>query len=318
MARSIHRRLQSSAAVALLAVFGTTTCLSTAWSSAATTTSKNVASAISISSVTKAVDPTAIPLGDGHVTSKPKVNYVDSCVTKFSTQAGGAFRDGPWINLMKKTWNSVTKVAVVGTVRWSNANYLVSSNGTRRQISTNDLPVDHTTGIFPVGSTDPAFNYDRNPNSIKAQSFSWSLPLSPVALKTPKCLGLGLIGVLNDGVVLFDALDGEGRDAGAHETLDSYGGHPQQSEIYHHHAVPSQVIAAASGSSTLVGYALDGYGIFVERNSSGALLTNAQLDVCHGRTSKVLWNGTVQSVYHYDATIEYPYTIGCSHGSTKA
>ncbi len=318
MARSIHRRFPSSAVVALLAVVGTMTCWSAAWSSAATNTSRAVASVNWTASISKPVDPTAIPLGDGHVSSKPKINYVDSCVTKFSNQAGGAFRVGPWINLTKKTWNSVTKVAVVGSVRWSSASFTVATNGTRRLVTTNDLPTDHTTGIFPVGSTDPAFNYDRNPNSIKAQSFSWSLPLSPVAAKTPRCLGLGLIGVLNDGVVLFDALDGEGRDAGAHETLDSYGGHPQQSEIYHHHAVPNQVIAGATASSTLVGYATDGYGIFVERSANGALLTNAQLDVCHGRTSKVLWNGTVQSVYHYDATMEYPYTLGCFHGSNNA
>lgn len=28
-----------------------------------------------------------------------------------------------------------------------------------------------------------------------------------------------------------------------------------------------------------------------------------------------MWNGTIQDVYHYDATLEYPYTLGCYHGT---
>ena len=85
--------------------------------------------------------------------------------------------------------------------------------------------------------------------------------------------------------------------------------------ILHHHAVPSCILSKATGRSTLVGYAADGYGIYVERTASGALLTNTDLDACHGRTSRVLWNGKEQSVYHYDATLEYPYTVGCYHGT---
>jgi len=81
--------------------------------------------------------------------------------------------------------------------------------------------------------------------------------------------------------------------------------------------VPTQVIAAAKGRSTLVGYALDGYGIYVERNANGTILTNTELDACHGRTSRVRWNGKVQLEYHYDATLEYPYTIGCFHGTAS-
>ena len=38
-------------------------------------------------------------------------------------------------------------------------------------------------------------------------------------------------------------------------------------------------------------------------------------DACHGRVSKVLWNGKQQTIFHYDATIEYPYTIGCFEGT---
>jgi hypothetical protein len=69
------------------------------------------------------------------------------------------------------------------------------------------------------------------------------------------------------------------------------------------------------GSSALVGYAADGYGIYVERGANGQLLTNTDLDACHGRTSEVQWDGTQQMMYHYDATVDYPYTLGCFHGT---
>jgi hypothetical protein len=263
------------------------------------------------------VDPAAIPLGDGHVSSTPGVGDVDSCVTQFPP-TGGASVDGPWIDTATATWNSVTKDAVTGAVSWPQARFSVTVVGDRRVVTGNDLPIDHTTGTFPISPSDPAFAYDRNPNTITAQSISWSLPLDPVAAATPGCLGLGPIGVLDDGVYLFDALDGEGRDAGAHEVLDRCQEHPQQAGVLHHHQVPSCILDSATGRSTLVGYAADGYGIYVERTSDGALLTNTDLDGCHGRTSPVLWNGRVQDVYHYDATREYPYTVGCYHGTPVA
>jgi hypothetical protein len=188
------------------------------------------------------------------------------------------------------------------------------SNGSRI-IKTNDLPIDHTTGTFPIASTDPAFAYDRNPNSVEAQSITWSIPENPTAALSPSCTSDGPIGVLDDGVLLFNALDGEGRDAGAHEVLDSCDEHPQMGNELHHHFVPSCILDRATASSTLVGYAIDGYGIYVERTSGSHLLTNTDLDACHGRSSEVRWDGKEQVIYHYDATLEYPYTVGCFHGT---
>lgn len=259
------------------------------------------------------VNPAAIPLGDGHVSSSPRVGYVDSCTTSF--KGGGAEHSGPWLDAAAGVWDSETKPAVEGDVSWPNARYSVAVSGDYRVIKGNDLPVDHPTGVFPISSSDPAHQYDTNPNSIEPQSIDWSLPADPSPASSPRCVGLGPVGILDDGVLLFDALDAAGRDAGAHEILDSCGEHPQKNGILHHHYVPSCILDKATGSSTLVGYAADGYGIYVERDSHGNLLTDADLDACHGRTSEVLWNGKEQDVYHYDATLEYPYTIGCFHGT---
>jgi YHYH protein len=268
-------------------------------------------------SSSSAINSAAIPLGDGHVSTSPRVGYVDSCQTHFPT-VGGAEKAGPWINTAKKTWNANTKIHVRGSVRWPSASYKVTISGNRRIVKTNGLPINHTTGTFPIASSDPAYAYDKNPNTIKATSVTWSLPKNPTKASTRSCTAMGAIGVLNDGELLFNALDGEGRDAVAHELLGSCDDHPMMSGTLHHHDVPSCIVSKAKGRSTLVGYAVDGFGIYVERDAKGQLLTNRDLDACHGRVSNVLWNGKTRNIFHYDATIEYPYTIGCFEGTKAA
>ena len=119
-------------------------------------------------------------------------------------------------------------------------------------------------------------------------------------------------------MVLFNALDAPGRDAVAHETQDSCQGHPQESSVYHYHNVSKCVLAehdSGSGPSKLVGYAIDGFGIYGPRDASGKTLTSADLDECHGITSEVEWEGKKVSMYHYVATLDFPYTVGCLKGS---
>src|SRR5207302_10750697 len=118
---------------------------------------------------------------------------------------GGAQAVGPWINTSAKTWNYVAKVSVSGSVSWPHALYRVTKSGSRRVIAFNDEPINHTTGVFPVGAGDPAASYDRNPNHIAAQSLRWSLPFSPRAARAPGCTSGGPIGVLTDGVQLYNA-----------------------------------------------------------------------------------------------------------------
>lgn len=259
------------------------------------------------------ISPAAIPLGDGNVSTTPKVGSVDSCNTNFS--GGGAQHIGTWVNSTQRTWDSETKPAVEGSDTWSNASYTNTVSGSNRVITTNDLPVDEPTGNFPIAMSDPAHQYDANPNHIGTQTISYTLPLNPTAATTPSCTGLGPIGVMTDGVLLFNALDADGRDAAAHEVQDLCDGHPDGSSEYHYHSVSSCLLKKATSTSTLVGYAVDGYGIYVERDTKGNLPTDADLDACHGRTSPVMWDGKLTTMYHYDATLEYPYTVGCYHGT---
>jgi hypothetical protein len=279
--------------------------------SGSTSTSTTASTSTPTTAGSTSVDRHALPLGDDKVSSTPAVGRLDSCETSFG--GGGSFRDGPWIT--GSTWDLDAKLHVRGDVAWPQASLATEVRGADRRITTMGVPIGHGTGTFPVATDDPAFAYDRNPNRIQARTSESTIPAHPELAAEPTCLGLGPIGVLTDGVVLFNALDAGGRDAAAHEVLDACDGHPERSGTYHPHTVPSCVLAATSESSVLVGYASDGFGIFVERRDDGSLPTNADLDECHGRTSEILWDGQRTAMYHYVATLEFPYTVGCLRGT---
>lgn len=267
------------------------------------------------------VDPTALPLGDDMLSAQPDIGHVYSCMTSFGGR--GAPHSGPWINQAEGTWDSTAKTHVQGAVTWPQAAYAETLDGVTRRISAGDLPTEQVTGSFPIALSDPARQYDPNPNAIAPKVVDLSLPAEPVAATDPSCVPMGAIGILKNGVYLYNALDAAGGDAAAHETQDVCDGHPDGAEFYHYHEIPSCLRDAAGTvngmaepmSSTLVGYALDGYGIYVERDSTGALPVNSDLDECHGRTSTVTFNGQEQQIYHYSATLEFPYTVGCFHGT---
>ncbi len=136
-----------------------------------------------------------------------------------------------------------------------------------------------------------------------------------MAAATPTCLPGGAIGVLLTGSVFFDALDGEGRDALAHETQDLCQAHPEPSGEYHYHSLTTCLSDPGTGHSALLGYARDGFGIYGVRGENGETLTNADLDACHGHSHSITWDGQTVTLYHYHATNEYPYTLGCFKGT---
>jgi len=256
----------------------------------------------------------ALPIGDGRLsTTEPAVGWVYTCVTPRG--GGGAFADGPWIDTATDTWDPSQKVHVSGEVTWDHRSSFTTT-GDSRGVDTNDLP-DHPTGVFPISRDDEAFNYDRNPNSITEQAVSWTLPANPVKADTPRCLNMGAIGVMTPGSVLFNALDAEGRDAAAHETLDNCDGHPEISGAYHYHNLSTCNPAYGSAEPTLVGWAADGFPI-VTGQIDGHDATNADLDECHGRDTTIEIDGSPTTTYAYWMTAEYPYSIGCFWGTEIA
>lgn len=259
-------------------------------------------------------DITRLPIGTSRVSlSTASVGYLYACDAG-NPNGGGAHAAGPWLDEAAGTWDLSKKVSVQGDVSWPMASYAETRTGDTRVIVSNGLPVAEVTGVFPIASDDPAYAYDRNPNRIAGTQVTYALSLNPVMAATPACLGKGSIGIVKNGVSLFAPLDERNRDAVAYETQDTCDGHPQQTGVYHYHAIPSCILNASTGPSTVVGFASDGFPIVVERDASGDLPTNADLDECHGRTSTIELDGTAVLMYHYSATYEFPYFIGCFRG----
>ena len=253
-----------------------------------------------------------LPLGDDmYTTDAPKNGYVYSCITDFN--GGGAFEQGPWIDAEAGTWNLSKKIYVEGRVHWD-SEFTQHVSGSERDLEGNGLP-PQTTGTFPVEESDPAYEYDRNPNSISPYELKAGLPANPKRTGDPACVG-GTIGVMKNGVPLYSPFDAGGRDAVATEIQDHCDAHPEVTGQYHYHGLSTCLYKDSDESrSALLGWALDGFGIYVERDSEGTLLSSADLDACHGRTSSVEWNGKKRPMYHYVMTLDFPYTVACYRGT---
>ena len=249
-----------------------------------------------------------VALGDGkYTTTGPDKGYIYVCHV---AQGGrGAQGNATWVH--GSSWTPGEKVSVEGSVAWPNASYSMSVTGGVRHITGNGLPTDHPSGTFPIERSDPAFQFDGNPNSIKAQTYDYSLPASPVALAAPDCI-FGEVGIMQDGVALFDGFDAEYRDAVAHETQDSWEAHPDASGVYHYHGFESGYLNYAV--SQVAGFAFDGYPITGGKLPDGNYLTSADLDACHGITSAVMLDGKEVTTYHYVLTQDFPYSVACFHG----
>jgi hypothetical protein len=198
--------------------------------------------------------------GDGRVSSGAKAGHVFACNTQF--RQGGARHAGDWIQ--GTTWDATRKVWVQGNVLWPNAQFDIQTFANQRVLVSNALPVGHATGSFPVARTDPAYPLDRNPNAINAQTLESRLPLQPTVAATPSCVPMGVVGMSLNGVPIFNALDDAGLDAVANEVQDRCQSHPQARGVYHYHG-PSDCAPGTHDNAALVGYALDGFGIYSGR-----------------------------------------------------
>ncbi len=91
--------------------------------------------------------------------------------------------------------------------------------------------------------------------------------------------------------------------------FDDCGGHVNTHQGYHYHAATgcSEVGTQADGHAALLGYALDGYGIYGMKDAIG---NEESLDECRGTTDSIRG-------YHYHAASPGENMfIGCFHGKT--
>ena len=314
--------LVAASAAAILWHFHQTSPQPSTQASTTTTTSKQAATATQQSG--PQLDPTKnygnkyadgiLPVGDGkYVTDSPKQGYVYACTNyahNLATDNGGAMVRGPWFTANNTAYNANEKLHVQGSVLWQ-ADFTNTLSGGTRTIVTNDLPT-HPTGIFPIVASDPAYHYDRNPNTITGQTLTFNLSSQPIYGTTPTCIG-GTVGIMLTGVELFSAFDAGGRDAGAWEVQDSCNGHPQSQGLYHYHTLSNCI--KDTSVHTVIGYALDGFPITGPKVGANNILTSSDLDECHGITSQITLDGKTVTSYHYVMTEDFPYSVSCYRGT---
>lgn len=144
----------------------------------------------------------------------------------------------------------------------------ITSRGTKRIITANGIP-NHKVGRFPNSG---------NPNRIRSQSYSFTMPLNP---RTTSRAARGRLAVFGVGVngVPFDPgaaefWQGNPRSGWQYEALggavplglDANYAHVQPSGAYHYHGLPvglmQQLGWSRQAESPLIGYAADGFPIY--------------------------------------------------------
>ncbi|MGF1473930.1 MAG: YHYH protein [Rubrobacteraceae bacterium] len=233
---------------------------------------------------------------------------------------GGSLRDleRPWVSDNGRDIDLRARPTVPGAVFWD-SELAVSLQDDGRRIVGNGLP-DHATGIFPPPEQSAIYRYYKELGGEKAglveSDFDVTLP-NESEPGEPACTPLGPIGIALTGGFIFNALDANNSDANVALGFDSCLGHPSPFGNYHYHQPsPCFEIGDPSAHSPLIGWAADGFGIYGPRGEDGEVMTNADLDECHGHTGPVPGReeGQQSTVYHYHANYEYPYIVGCFRG----
>jgi hypothetical protein len=256
-------------------------------------------------------DCTKLRLGDDyHTTSAPQKGYLYSCNEKNPNAPGSIEAKITWIDFVENVWDFLKKPWLPeGKFTTETGIYAETVSIEERQIYINNLPVDGKIGDWPMTNYPTLSEIDRNPGIPNSTQSEFTYPTSPSKASSPTCVSLGAIGVTKNGVVIFNAADGRGEDAVAREIVDVFGGHPARDQ-YHYHFIPERLDNEylSDGHSGIVGYINDGFPIYGYRGEGGIEMSNEDLDLCHGHNHGKLG-------YHYHATLEYPYTVGCYIGN---
>jgi hypothetical protein len=258
-------------------------------------------------------DCSTLRLGDPELTTTtPARGKLFSCVAGNPSAPGSIRSKITWIDFTANTFNLLRKPFLpAGSFAAPGGTATITETATTRLVAVNNLPKDGKVGDWPMTRYAALTAIDPNPGTPAARNYSFELPLTPAAGLSPACVGMGAIGATLNGVVLYNAIDARGNDAVAHEIVDAFGGHPAMSD-YHYHFVPDRLDTPrlADGHSGIIGYIRDGFPLYGYRGTGGVELRNTDLDECHGHSHGALG-------YHYHATLEYPYTIGCYRGTPR-
>ena len=237
--------------------------------------------------------------------------------------------DTPWLKDDDRVVVSEIET-VPGNVKMKSV-FKITETKSTRTFTGNGIP-NFPIGTFPIPQDSASYKWYAalpaegyaNAAEIPALPYDLklTLPKNPKIAAKPSCfgeltIGIALVGAAWHAEVALDAL-GNAYDPNAALPTDRCFGHPYATQ-YHVHGYSWKCMDKGKPGkpSPLVGYALDGFGIYGPRGADGKLVTNADLDECHGRVGEVMFNGKKQMMYHYVLNNEYPYSVGCFRGTPQ-
>lgn len=168
----------------------------------------------------------------------------------------------------------------------------------------------------------------------KTQTYKFTIPSTPTYLSKTTTTSLGSIGVMISGAVLYNPFEGDGKTVAMANNftitkngitasfVDKCAGHPTPDVgAYHYHGLPNCVTAKVdkiSKPSHIIGFALDGFPIYGDRDVKGKQITAKNLDQCNGIIS--VTPEFPKGIYHYVllGTSDARSSISCFHGKVDA
>ncbi|HRE42005.1 MAG TPA: YHYH protein [Ignavibacteria bacterium] len=167
-----------------------------------------------------------------------------------------------------------------------------------------------------------------NPNQATNQNWTFKITRFPTPNANPTVAGNGQLGVLKNGVVIFNAGDAMSynnqniwyRVAYYFEgtSFDSSGGHPAPGGSYHYHINMTKLYTPNPNlHSPLLGYMFDGYPVYGAYGYANTNGTGGIRRIKSGyrkrniTTRTTLPNGTVLQPSQYGPAINIQYPLGC-------
>lgn len=197
---------------------------------------------------------------------------------------------------------------------------------TSDSIPSHELPDQILIPSAPPGSDDPMYVATDYDTLLTPKELVVEIPLNPVYSEEVTDNPLGQIGVVISGAQLFNDFEDMERSVVAIDDqttidgvsfLDPCNGHPLASgDDYHYHGVPyciTDTIDVDGQHSTVVGFMLDGFPVYGNKDADGETITNDDLDECSGHFGST--PEFPDGIYHYHLTDDAaPYSINCYHG----
>ena len=221
-------------------------------------------------------------------------------------------------------WNPTVKLT------YSKSSVLMQPTGIPNHARDPYYAVPNAGVVVPDATT---ANIIKDPT--KAQTYNFTIPTTPKYSSKVTNTSLGSIGVMISGAVLYNPFEGDGKtvamannftitnSAGITASfVDKCAGHPTPNNgAYHYHGLPNCVTAKVDKTgkpSHIIGFALDGFPIYGDRDTKGKQITAKNLDQCNGVISAT--PEFQKGIYHYVllGTADARSSIACFHGEVDA